>query len=70
MLIPITVVVFRKRPFQRLVREIANRIVGDNPYFSGDIKFQAIAISALQEMTEAFIASEFESKCLVPLRMA
>ena len=43
----------RKLPFQRLVREIA----GD---FMTDLRFQASAIAALQEASEAYLVGLFE----------
>ena len=45
-----TELLMRKLPFQRLVREIA----GD---FKNDLRFQAAAIVALQEATEAYMVS-------------
>merc|ERR1711969_389930 len=48
-----TELLMRKLPFQRLVREIA----GD---FKNDLRFQATAIVALQEATEAYMVSLFE----------
>lgn len=44
-----------KLPFQRFVREIAQT-------FKSDLRFQASAIGALQEATEAFICGYFEGK--------
>lgn len=43
----------RKLPFQRLVREIAQD-------FKNDLRFQATAISAMQESAEAYLVSLFE----------
>ena len=50
----------RKLPFQRLVREIA----GD---FKNDLRFQATAIVALQEATEAYMVSLFEDTNLAAI---
>ena len=44
----------RKRPFQRLVREVAQDLKRD------DIRFEARALHALQEASEAFMISVFE----------
>ena len=52
-----TELLMRKLPFQRLVREIA----GD---FKNDLRFQATAIVALQEATEAYMVSLFEDSNL------
>ena len=46
-----------KLPFQRVVREICAETM-----MRGDLKWKASAIAALQEATEAFLVSEFESK--------
>jgi histone H3 len=48
-----TDLLLRKRPFQRLVREIASGICMD-------LKFQGQAIAALQEATESYMISLFE----------
>lgn len=48
-----TELLMRKLPFQRLVREIADR-------FETDLRFQSAAISALQEASEAYIVGLFE----------
>merc|ERR1712244_195404 len=48
-----TELLMRKLPFQRLVREIAGDI-------KNDLRFQATAIVALQEATEAYMVSLFE----------
>lgn len=47
-------------PFQRLVREIAQD-------FRSDIRFQAKAILALQEATEAYITGLFEDTNLLAI---
>ena len=43
----------RKKPFQRLVREIAQD-------FKADVRFQSDAILALQEASEAYLVQLFE----------
>ena len=48
-----TALIIRKQPFQRLVKEIAQ-------YFYPLIRFQASAISVIQEASEAFLVSLFE----------
>ncbi len=48
-----TELLIRKLPFQRLVREIAQD-------FKNDLRFQATAILALQEASEAYLVSLFE----------
>jgi histone H3/H4 len=48
-----TVLLIRKLPFQRLVREIAHN-------YKGDIRFQSSALGALQESVEAYLVSLFE----------
>lgn len=48
-----TELLIRKLPFQRLVREIAN------DFYDG-LRFQAAAIMALQEASEAYLVSLFE----------
>lgn len=48
-----TCFLFRKLPFQRLVREIALEC-------KADLRFQKSAIEAIQEATEAYIVSLFE----------
>ena len=48
-----TELLIRKLPFQRLVREIAQD-------FKTDLRFQASAISALQEASEAYLVGLFE----------
>ena len=55
-----TELLMRKLPFQRLVREIA----GD---FKNDLRFQATAIVALQEATEAYMVSLFEDTNLAAI---
>ena len=48
-----TELLIKKRPFQRLVREVAES-------FSPSIRFQAAAIEALQEASEAYLVGLFE----------
>ena len=50
----------RKAPFQRLVRELAQAVGSEVPWFGGDIRFQSSAILALQEASEAYLVSLFE----------
>ena len=52
-----TELLLRKLPFQRLVREVASE-------FKNDLRFQASAIAALQEATEAYMVSLFEDSNL------
>ena len=48
-----TELMFRKLPFQRLVREIAQD-------FKPDLRFQSAAIGALQEASEAYLVRLME----------
>ena len=48
-----TVLLLRKLPFQRLVREVAQD-------FKADLRFNSNAIAALQEASEAYVTSLFE----------
>ena len=52
----------RKLSFQRLVREIAQNMVQDNPTYlsSGGYRFQVAAFVALQEAAEAYLVGLFE----------
>ena len=52
-----TELLLRKLPFQRLVREVAAE-------YKSDLRFQASAIAALQEATEAYMVSLFEDSNL------
>jgi len=52
-----TELLIRKLPFQRLVKEIAYN-------FKTELRFQASAISALQESAEAYLVSLFEDSNL------
>ena len=55
-----TELLLRKLPFQRLVREIASEQ-------QNDLRFQATAIAALQEATEAYMVSLFEDSNLAAI---
>ena len=48
-----TELLIRKMPFQRLVREIAQN-------YKSDLRFQASAIAAMQEASEAYLVGLFE----------
>ena len=48
-----TELLIRRLPFQRLVREVAQD-------FKPDLKFQSVALQALQEAAEAYLVSLFE----------
>jgi len=56
-----TELLIKKLPFQRLVREIARDVKGD------DLKFQSTAILALQEAAEAYLVGLFEDTNLCAL---
>jgi len=45
----------RTKPFQLLVREIAQD-------FKSDLRFQSVAVELFQKATEAFVVSRFERK--------
>ena len=55
-----TELLIRKLPFQRLVREIAAE-------YQNDLRFQATAIAALQEATEAYMVALFEDSNLAAI---
>src|SRR3954453_20649156 len=55
-----TILLIRKLPFQRLVREIAQD-------FKNDLRFQSTAILALQEAAESYLVSLFEDTNLCAL---
>jgi histone H3 len=55
-----TELLIRRLPFQRLVREIAAD-------FQNDLRFQSVAILALQEAAEAYLVSLFEDTNLCAL---
>ncbi|KAI5683080.1 hypothetical protein M9H77_04308 [Catharanthus roseus] len=48
-----TELLMRKQPFQRLVREVAQD-------FRAELRFQSLAVLALQEASEAYIVGLFE----------
>lgn len=50
----------RRLPFQRLVREIAQR-------FRHDLRFQSTAVDALQEASEAYLVGLFEDANLIAI---
>jgi histone H3 len=50
-----TDLLLRKRPFQRLVREVAQD-------FKSDLRFDSHSILALQEALEAFLVRVFEGE--------
>ena len=52
-----TKLLLRVRPFQRLVRELSQD-------FKSDVRFQAKALLALQEASEAFVVELFEDTLL------
>ena len=52
-----TELLIRKLPFQRLVREIAAE-------FKSDLRFQSLAVQALQEASESYMVSLFEDSGL------
>ena len=55
-----TDLLFRKRPFQRLVREIAETM-------KPDLRFQAGAVLAIQEAAESYIVTLFEDTNMVAI---
>ena len=57
-----TELLLRKLPFQRLVREVASE-------FKNDLRFQATAIAALQEATEAYVAYGSNTKILAMVEL-
>ncbi|XP_074633077.1 uncharacterized protein LOC141891925 isoform X2 [Acropora palmata] len=54
-----THLLLRKKPFMRLVREIADRF-----YKQGELRWQITALFALQESAEAFLVRLFEDSNL------
>ena len=54
-----TELLVRKAPFQRLVRELATS-EGTTGHPASELRFQASALSALQEASEAYLVSLFE----------
>ncbi|EHY57107.1 histone H3 [Exophiala dermatitidis] len=60
-----TELLIRKRPFQRLVREIADDLRTPQMKWQGDgFRFQSTAIEALQEALELYLVSLFEDSNL------
>lgn len=60
-----TELLIRKRPFQRLVREIAGDLRTSQMEWQGDgFRFQSTAIEALQEALELYLVSLFEDSNL------
>jgi histone H3 len=57
-----TELLIRKAPFQRLVRDISQDYTNAN--FSGDIRYQASALDALQNESEAYLVGIFEDAIL------
>lgn len=57
-----TDLLIRKLPFQRLVREIAQKLFQNQEY-----RFQASAVLALQESSEAYLVALFEDTNLCAL---
>jgi len=57
-----TVMLLRKSPFHRLVREIAQRMM-----VRGDILWQSSALEALQEASESYLVGLFEDTNLVAI---
>jgi histone H3 len=57
-----TELLLRKRPFQRLVKQVAKNLKPHDGY-----RFQSTAIMALQEATEAYLVGLFEDTNLCAL---
>ena len=57
-----TELLIRKLPFQRLVREIVDDVCPD--HMRGKVRFQSVAIKALQEACEAYLVGLFEDSNL------
>ena len=57
-----TELLIRKAPFQRLVREIAQKISKNK-----DLRFQSLAVLALHEASEAYMVGMFEDTNLAAL---
>lgn len=58
-----TDVLIRKAPFQRLVREIAYKLFPNR----SDLRFQSIAVLALQEAAEAYVVGLMEDTNLAAM---
>jgi len=54
--------VIRKAPFQRLVREITNKLFPNK-----DLRFQSLSILALQEASEAYLIGMLEDTNLAAM---
>lgn len=61
-----TDLLIRKRPFQRLVREITQDIVKERK-LPDDLRFQSSAMFALQEASEAYLVQLFEESQLLAI---
>ncbi|ODV89644.1 hypothetical protein CANCADRAFT_11763, partial [Tortispora caseinolytica NRRL Y-17796] len=61
-----TDLLLRKLPFARVVREIAQRWSSLKPN-GGELRFQSMALLALQEATEAYLIHLFEDANLCAL---
>jgi histone H3 len=55
-----TELLIRKLPFQRLVREVAEKCGGGTEILGGGFRFQTTAVLALQEAAEAYLVSLME----------
>ncbi|KAF7313211.1 Histone-fold-containing protein [Mycena kentingensis (nom. inval.)] len=55
-----TDLLLRKLPFARLVREIAVEMTTDYNHFATNVRWQSIALLALQEAAEAYLVHLFE----------
>ena len=55
-----TDLLIKKLPFQRVVREIAQDVTAHNRNFDEGVRFQSLAILALQEAAEAYLVGLFE----------
>lgn len=55
-----TSLLIRRRPFQRLIKEVAQR-------FKADVRFTSSALLALQEATESYLTTVFEDTNLCAL---
>merc|ERR1712034_145174 len=52
-----------KLPFSRLIREVATSIAGSNT----ELRFQSVALLALQEATEAYLVTLMEDSLLAAI---
>jgi histone H3 len=62
-----TELLIRKLPFQRLVREIAQGKFILKIDYKSDLRFQSVAIQALQEAAEAYLVGLFEDTNLAAI---